>query len=51
MEPLGSPVPFRVAEVLVTPVAAVVVTAGGVGVVNERTDPNEVPTAFEAIAQ
>ena len=43
--------PLSTAEVLVTLDAADVVTAGGVGVVNVRTAPNEVPTAFEAIAQ
>ena len=37
--------------VFVTLDAAEVVTAGSEGVVNERTAPNEVPTAFEAIAQ
>ena len=43
--------PLSTAEVLVTLDAAVVVTVGGEGVVNETTPPNEVPTAFEAIAQ
>ena len=35
----------------VTVVAAVVVTVGAAGVVNDSTAPNVVPSAFEAIAQ
>jgi hypothetical protein len=45
------PEPFRVAEVLVMLDAADVVTVGGVGVVNEETVPNAIPTEFWAIAQ
>jgi hypothetical protein len=43
--------PFRNAVVFVMLDAAVVVTVGGAGVVNVKTAPNEVPTAFWAIAQ
>ena len=43
---------MRVAPVALSRVALEVVTAGAVaGVVNESTAPNEVPLAFDAIAQ
>jgi hypothetical protein len=43
--------PFSVAPVLDTEVAAAVTTVGAADVVNESTDPNLVPTEFEAMAQ
>ena len=43
--------PLRKAEVLASPLTAVVVITGGEGVTNESTAPNDVPTALEAIAQ
>ncbi len=49
--PFGFTSPFSVAELLVTSVAAFVVTVGDASVVNESTDPNAVPSALEAIAQ
>ena len=51
MAPLGSPVPFSEAEVEDTEVADVVVATGAEGVVKVKTEPNEVPTALDAIAQ
>ena len=47
----GLAVPFSVAEVLVRKLTALVVTAGGSGVVNESSEPNPVPTLLEAMAQ
>lgn len=49
--PLGLADPFIVAELEVTTVAAEVTAVGAVGVVNESTDPNDVPSALDAIAQ
>ena len=49
--PFGFTDPLRVAVVAVTGVAASVATVGGCVVVNVRTAPNDVPTAFWAIAQ
>ena len=43
--------PFNVAPVLVTRVAAAVVTVGAAAVVNDITAPKPVPAAFEAMAQ
>jgi uncharacterized membrane protein HdeD (DUF308 family) len=48
---IGLAEPFSLAVVLATVVAAEVVTAGTAAVVNESTEPKEVPTEFEAIAQ
>jgi hypothetical protein len=50
-DPFGVPDPFRYAEVFVMLDAADVTTEGGEGVVNVKTDPSAVPTAFWAIAQ
>jgi hypothetical protein len=47
----GFAVPFSVALVLVTDVAATVVTVGGAAVVNDITSPKPVPTEFDAMAQ
>ena len=43
--------PFTVAELLLTPLAATVVTIGAAVVVNCCTVPKPVPTELEAIAQ
>jgi hypothetical protein len=51
LEPFGSAEPFSVAVVDVSNVCAVVVTVGDASVVNDRTEPKAVPSAFEAIAQ
>ena len=45
-DPLGVADPFRKADVFVMLDATVVVTVGGDGVVNVKTAPNAVPTAF-----
>lgn len=42
---------FNTAVVFVTPVAPVVVTVGGIGVVKLSIEPNEVLTEFWPIAQ
>jgi hypothetical protein len=47
----GLPEPFSVAPVLVTNVAAAVVTVGAAVVENDRTAPKLVPTELLAIAQ
>src|SRR6185436_673542 len=47
----GLAAPLSVAVVLPTPPAALVVVSGTPGVVKVRTEPNDVPTEFEAIAQ
>ena len=49
--PLGLAEPLSVAVVAVTGVAAKVATVGGIGAVNERMTPNEVPSALDAMAQ
>jgi hypothetical protein len=50
--PFGLPAPFSVALVAVTAVAGFVVTRGlDAAVVNDKTEPNEVPTLLVAIAQ
>jgi hypothetical protein len=51
VDTFGVPDPFNVADVLVTAVAADVVTEGAAAVVNESTDPTDVPMPLEAIAQ
>ena len=43
--------PFSVAALDVTKLAAEVITVGALGVVNERSDPNAVPSTLDAIAQ
>ena len=48
---LATPVPFKVAPLVVTAVAARVVTDGGPGVVKTSSAPLEVPAALEASAQ
>ena len=48
---MGLADPLSVAVVAVTGVAASVDTVGGIGAVNDRMEPNAVPSAFEAIAQ
>ena len=50
--PFALPAPFSCALVVVTDVGAPVVTLGfAVGVVNDRTAPNELPMEFWATAQ
>ena len=49
--PFGFPDPLSVAVVAMTGVAASVLTVGNDGVVNMRTVPYAMPTAFWAIAQ
>ncbi len=49
--PFGLASPFIVAELLVTSVAAFVVTVGAASVVKERTEPKDVPYALFAMAQ
>jgi hypothetical protein len=49
--PFGLPVPFKVAVVEVTLVAAVVVTTGAASVVKVCSDPKRVPSEFWAMAQ
>jgi hypothetical protein len=49
--PTGLAPPFSVAPPLVMLVAALVVTTGGDGMVNDRTVPTAVPEAFDTIAQ
>ena len=49
--PRGSAEPLSVATLLETPLGATVVTEGAPGVLNVKTVPTPVPTAFEAIAQ
>ena len=50
-EPFGLAVPLRMARLKANDVAAPVVTVGLSRVVNCMTAPNEVPSAFVAIAQ
>jgi hypothetical protein len=49
--PLGFAEPFNVALVVVSAVAAAVVTMGEASVVKERTEPNAVPSLLAAMAQ
>ena len=49
--PPGLAVPLRVAAFAVTLVADPVVTLGTVGVLNDRTAPNDVPSELAAMAQ
>jgi hypothetical protein len=51
VDPFAFTVPLSVAETFVIPLAATVVTVGACGVVNDSTDPNDVPALFDAIAQ
>jgi hypothetical protein len=48
---LGLPLPFRVAVVAASALAAEVTTVGADGVTKLTTVPKEVPTTFEARAQ
>ena len=48
---LGLALPLSCAVVSASAVAAEVTTVGGAAVVNVSTAPNEVPSAFDAIAQ
>ena len=48
---IGFADPLSCAELEVTLFAAPVVTAGGAGVVNDRTLPSAVPDGFDVIAQ